>query len=162
MQRPSLRSIRRDPGTTVELEQALDLACTGDIWIFRGHSRFDRAIQTVTNAPVNHVAMVVALDDLPPLLWHAELGKALPDVWAGKHQRGVQLHDMRAAVEQWTGRYGQRGWFRQLTPDVTRDQEDALLRTIARWTARPSPAPPRWPGDGCAAAPGACRSPGRP
>ena len=32
-------------------------------------------------------------DDLPPLLWHAELGRSLPDVWTGEHQRGTQLRD---------------------------------------------------------------------
>ena len=35
---------------------------------------------------------------MPPLLWHAELGKSLPDAWTGQHQRGVQLHDLRDAV----------------------------------------------------------------
>ena len=43
----------------------------------------DQAIRVATNAPVNHVAMVVALDDLPPLLWHTELGQTLEDVWTG-------------------------------------------------------------------------------
>ena len=55
------------------LDDAIGLSATGDLWLFRGRSLADRAIQTVTNAPVNHVGMVVALDDLPPLLWHAEL-----------------------------------------------------------------------------------------
>jgi hypothetical protein len=30
--------------------------------------------------------MVVAIDDLPPLLWHAEMGRSLPDpgrFWSG-------------------------------------------------------------------------------
>jgi hypothetical protein len=31
--------------------------------------------------------MAVVLDDLPPLMWHAELGRSLPDVWSGKHHR---------------------------------------------------------------------------
>lgn len=130
-------SISATPG--VRLDEAVDLARTGDIWLFRGRTRADRAIRAVTNAPVNHVAMAVVLDDLPPLLWHAELGKGLLDVWAGKHHRGVQLHDMREAVLQWTGRYGQLAWFRQLTPEVTRTQEDAVLRTIARWDGTPFP-----------------------
>ena len=30
--------------------------------------------------------------DLPPLMWHAELGKSLQDMWTGNFQRGVQLH----------------------------------------------------------------------
>ena len=61
--------------------------------------------------------MAVVLDDLPPLMWHAELGRGLVDVWTGTHHRGVQLHDLRAAVEQWTGRYEQRAWLRQLDAD---------------------------------------------
>ena len=60
------------------LDEAVDTAATGDVWLFRGRSLADRAIQTVTNSPVNHVGMAVALDDLPPLLWHAELGSRCP------------------------------------------------------------------------------------
>ena len=56
----------------------------------------------MTNSPVNHVGMVVALDDLPPLLWHAELGRSLPDVWTGERQRGVQLHRLDDAVTTWS------------------------------------------------------------
>ena len=82
-----------EPGLT--LDDAVATAATGDIWLFRGRSLADRAIQAVTNSPVNHVGMVVALDDLPPLLWHAELGRSLPDVWTGERQRGVQLHMLR-------------------------------------------------------------------
>ena len=78
--------------SALPLAEAVATAATGDLWLFRGRSLADRAIQTVTNSPVNHVGMVVALDDLPPLLWHAELGRSLPDVWSGKRQRGVQLH----------------------------------------------------------------------
>ena len=76
--------------------EAVELTRTGDLWLFRGDSVADHAIRALTNAPVNHVGMAVVLDDLPPLMWHAELGKGLPDVWAGKHQRGVQLHDLEA------------------------------------------------------------------
>ena len=36
-------------------------------------------------------------------------------------------------------RYGQRGWLRQLDGTVTREQEDALLRTIARLDGTPFP-----------------------
>jgi hypothetical protein len=127
---------------TVTLNRALQETRTGDIWLFRGHSRPDRAIQTLSNAPVNHVGMTVAIDDLPPLIWHAELGDKLLDVWTGTHHRGVQLNDAAAAVEQWTQRYGQRAWLRQLSPHADRDQEDRLLRVIARMdgTAFPSTA----------------------
>lgn len=129
----------RPADSTIDLATAIEETRTGDIWIFRGRTVADAAIRMATNAPVNHVAMAVVLDDLPPLLWHAELGKGLLDVWAGTHQRGVQLHDLAAAVDQWTGRYAQRAWLRQLTPDVRRDQEDALLRVIARWDGTPFP-----------------------
>ena len=126
------------------LDEAVDLTRTGDVWIFRGESVADRAIRAVTNAPVNHVGMAVVLEDLPPLLWHAELGKSLPDVWTGQHQRGVQLHDLRDAVTTWRHRYGQRAWLRQLVGPaddggVTPEMEDAVLRAIARFDGRPFP-----------------------
>jgi len=63
-------------GTRLQLDQAVELARTGDLCLFRGHSGADRAIQTLTNAPVNHVGMAVVVDDLPPLMWHAELGRS--------------------------------------------------------------------------------------
>jgi hypothetical protein len=126
------------------LDEAVDLTRTGDVWIFRGASVADRAIRAVTNAPVNHVGMAVVLEDLPPLLWHAELGKSLPDVWTGQHQRGVQLHDLRDAVTTWRQRYGQRAWRRQRVGPaddggVSREMEDAVLRAVARFDGRPFP-----------------------
>lgn len=117
---------------TLTLDQALNETRTGDLWLFRGRSGPDRAIQTLTNAPVNHVGMTVAIDDLPPLIWHAELGDKLVDLWTGTNHRGVQLNDLRQAVLQWTQRYQQRCWLRQLTPNPTREQENKLLRVIAR------------------------------
>lgn len=125
--------------TVIDLDTALDLTRTGDLWLFRGRSGADHAIRAVTNSPVNHVAMAVVLDDLPPLLWHAELGRGLEDVWSGKRQRGVQLHDARAAVEQWVYRYGQRPWLRQLNVEVTPRMEDDVLETIARLDGTPFP-----------------------
>ncbi|MDH6244672.1 guanylate cyclase [Mycobacterium sp. OTB74] len=116
----------------VTLERALAETRTGDIWLFRGASGPDRTIQTLTNAPVNHVGMTVAIDDLPPLIWHAELGDKLECVWSGSHHRGVQLNDLRQAVERWVYVYGQRCWLRQLTPYATREQEDRLLKVVAR------------------------------
>ncbi|MDF1605647.1 hypothetical protein [Nocardioides sp. YIM 152315] len=124
---------------TLSLDQAVGLTRTGDLWLFHGHSVADHAIRIVTNAPVNHVGMAVVLDDLPPLMWHAELGKGLRDVWTDSHHRGVQLHDLRDSVVQWTGRYGQRAWLRQLDAAVTRAMEDAVLRTIARLDGTPFP-----------------------
>lgn len=128
------------------LERALDETRTGDIWLFRGHSGPDRAIQSMTNSPVNHVGMTVAVDDLPPLIWHAELGDELLDLWTGTHHRGVQLNDLRQAVERWTHTYGQRCWLRQLTPYATREQEDRMLRVIARMDGTPFPSTARLTG----------------
>ncbi len=119
-------------GNAVTLERALAETRTGDIWLFRGASKPDRAIQALTNAPVNHVGMTVAIDDLPPLIWHAELGDKLECLWSGGHHRGVQLNDLRAAVERWVYVYGQRCWLRQLTPYATREQEDRALKVVAR------------------------------
>ena len=127
------------PSKQLSLTEAVDLTRTGDIWLFRGTSAADRIIQTTTNSPVNHVGMAVVLDDLPPLMWHAELGQSLPDIWAGKHHRGVQLHDLHDAVVVWARRYGQRAWFRQLEGTVTPRMDDAVLRTIARLDGTPFP-----------------------
>jgi len=128
---------------SITLDEAVDLARTGDVWLFRGHTMADRAIQVATNSPVNHVGMSVAVEDLPPLMWHAELGRSLPDVWTGARHRGVQLHDLRDAVMIWAARYGQRAWLRQLDPAVSSDMEDAVLRTIARLDGTPFPSTAR-------------------
>ncbi len=123
----------------IPLDEALDATRTGDVWVFRGRSAADRAIQALTNSPVNHVGMSVVIDDLPPLMWHAELGRSLPDLWSGGRQRGAQLHDLREAVTTWAREYGQRPWLRQLDHRVTREMEDALLRTVARLDGTPFP-----------------------
>jgi hypothetical protein len=123
----------------IGLDEAIDLTRTGDVWLFRGRSMPDRAIRLATNSPVNHVGMSVVLEDLPPLMWHAELGKSLPDRWSGGHQRGVQLHDLRDAVLVWARRYGQRAWLRQLQSPVSAEMENAVLRTIARLDGTPFP-----------------------
>ncbi len=127
------------PGRRLTLDAAVDLTRTGDLWLFRGRSPADHAIRLLTNAPVNHVGMAVVLDDLPPLMWHAELGKGLRDVWTGEHHRGVQLHDLREAVIQWSRRYEQRAWIRQLDHTVTAAQEASVLKTIARLDGTPFP-----------------------
>ncbi|HET8619106.1 MAG TPA: hypothetical protein VFM27_09120 [Acidimicrobiales bacterium] len=124
---------------TLALDEAVATASTGDLWLFRGRSLADRAIRAATNSPVNHVGMVVALDDLPPLLWHAELGRSLPDVWSGSHQRGVQLHLLAGAVTTWRERYGQRAWVRLLDGTIERHHEDRLMEVIARFDGRPFP-----------------------
>src|SRR3954451_3178574 len=109
--------------TELSLDEAIATTVTGDIWLFRGRSVADRAIQTMTNSPVNHVGMVVALDDMQPLLWHAELGRSLRNVCTGERQRGVQLHVLRDAVTIWAEKYGQRAYMRQLEPKVEREHE---------------------------------------
>ena len=83
--------------------------------------------------------MVVALEDLPPLLWHAELGRSLPDVWTGERQRGVQLHVLADAVRTWGERYGQRAYLRQLEGELTRAHEDELIKVIERFDGRSFP-----------------------
>ena len=128
------------PDIALTLADAVAAAQTGDVWLFRGRSIADRAIQTVTNSPVNHVGMVVALDDLPPLLWHAELGRSLPDVWTGERQRGVQLHRLDEAVTTWSQKYNQRGWVRQLTGGtLERHHEDRLMEVIERYDGKAFP-----------------------
>ena len=126
-------------GSSVTLADALDHARTGDLWLFRGRSMADKMIRLTTNAPVNHVAMAVVLDDLPPLLWHAEASGSLPDVWAGDNQRGAQLHRMVDAVDRWTGRYDQLPYTRQLDARVTRHMEDQLLGVINHYDGRHFP-----------------------
>ncbi len=120
---------------TLALDDALATASTGDIWLFRGRSLADVAIRLGTNSPVNHVGMVVAIDDLPPLLWHAELGRSLPDVWTGERQRGVQLHVLREAVRTWRERYRQDAWVRQLEGKIERRHEDRVMEVIERLRA---------------------------
>jgi hypothetical protein len=134
------------PRTVITLDRACELVRTGDIWVFRGSSGADRAIRGLTNAPVNHVGMAIALDDLPPMMWHAELGRSLRDLWTGEHQRGVQLHDLREAVLQWGHRYGQRPWLRQLEGPVGAQHEDGALRAVARLDGTPFPSTARLTG----------------
>lgn len=100
----------------------------------------------MTNSPVNHVGMAVAIDDMPPLIWHAELGDKLLDLWTGDHHRGVQLNDLRQAAERWMTTYDQRCWMRQLTPYATREQEDRMLQVIARMDGTPFPSTARLTG----------------
>ena len=124
-------------------EEAVATTRTGDIWLFRGRSLADRAIQTLTNSPVNHVGMAVALDDMPPLLWHAELGKSLPDAWTGERQRGVQLHKLADAVRTWDEKYDQRAWVRHLEGgEITREHEDRLIQVIDKYDGKPFPTTP--------------------
>jgi hypothetical protein len=120
-------------------DDAVATTATGDIWLFRGRSMADLTIRALTNSPVNHVGMTVAIDDLPPLLWHAELGRSLPDVWTGERHRGVQLHLLAEAVRTWNMRYRQRAWVRQLDGPVQRYHEDRLMEVIERFDGRPFP-----------------------
>ncbi|MFT6392002.1 MAG: hypothetical protein ACJA14_001519 [Ilumatobacter sp.] len=115
---------------SLTMREAAHTARTGDVFLFRGPSVADRAIRAVTNSPVNHVGMVIALDDLPPLLWHAELGQSLPDVWAGESHRGTQLHRLTDAVATWHHKYGQAAWMRRIDIDATREMEDQVLRVV--------------------------------
>ncbi len=125
--------------STVTLGEAAALTRTGDLWLFRGVTAADHAIRLATNAPVNHVSLAVTIDDLPPMMWHAELGRRLLDLWTGTHHRGAQLHDLPAAVERWTGLRHQRVFFRQLEPAAGRTEEDGALKAIARWNGTSFP-----------------------
>jgi hypothetical protein len=131
------------PDMHISLDEALDLTRTGDLWLFRGRKLADRTVQVTTNSPVDHVGMSVVIDDLPALMWHAELGRSLLDLWSGTHQRGAQLHDLRDAVLIWATRYGHRAWLRQLDPPLTPEVEDAVLRSIARMDGTPFPSAAR-------------------
>jgi hypothetical protein len=126
-------------GEHLSLDRAVRLTRTGDVWLFRGRTRADRTIRVATNSPVNHVGMSVVIEDLPALMWHAELGRALPDLWSGTHQRGAQLHDLSRAVTVWATKYHQQVWLRQLDCPLTRQMDDAVLRTIARLDGTPFP-----------------------
>jgi hypothetical protein len=123
----------------ISADEALRAARTGDIWLFRGPSMADRAIRFATNSPVNHVAMAVVIDDLPPLLWHTELGHSLDDVWSGDRHRGAQLNLLHEALPVWIDRYGQRAFVRELEADVSREMEDQLLGVIHHHNGKPFP-----------------------
>ena len=112
---------------------------TGDVWLFRGRSHADKAIRLFTNSPVNHVGMVVAIDDLPPLIWHAELGASLTDAWTGTKARGAQLHRLEHAVSVWTHTYGQKAWMRQIDIEATTEMENAILATVNQFDGRAFP-----------------------
>jgi hypothetical protein len=127
------------PTTSLTLRDAVDAAATGDVWLFRGRSVADRAIRLVTNSPVNHVGVVLAIDDLPPLIWHAELGASMPNVWTGERDRGAQLHHLDRAVSVWTNRYGQQPWCRHIDIDVTADMENRALSVVAEYSGRAFP-----------------------
>jgi hypothetical protein len=117
--------------TRIGLDEAASITRSGDIWLFTGRKLADRAIRAATNSPVNHVGVVLAIDDLPPLLWHAELGQSSIDVWTGKRQRGAQLHRLTEAASTWVNKYGQRAYFRQLDPIATPDMENSALAVVA-------------------------------
>ena len=128
--------------TPVPLEQAQAHARTGDLWLFRGRTVADRAIQAATNAPVNHVGLVVVVDDLPPLLWHAALDPKLADVWRADHHRGAQLNRLDDAALRWRD-LGNRAWSRHIHPELTADHERRLLEVIDEYDGRPFPTGPR-------------------
>lgn len=127
----------------ISLQEGLGVARTGDLWIFRGRTVVNKVMHAATNSPVNHVGVTVAVDDLPPLLWHAEIGRSMYDYWAGRHHRGTQLHDLREAVRRWQDRYGQRAFLRQLAPEVGQVEEDRMLLSIGRLDGVGFPSYPR-------------------
>lgn len=130
---------RRVTTERMTIDEAAAIAASGDVWLFTGRKLADRAIRAATNSPVNHVAMVLAIDDLPPLLWHAELGQSVTDVWTGRHHRGAQLHRLVEAVDTWVNRYGQTAYFRQVDPVATPEMEDAALAVVDEYNGRSFP-----------------------
>lgn len=124
---------------SLSLAEAVAETRSGDLWLFTGYKLADRAIRAATNSPVNHVSMALAIDDLPPLLWHSELGQSLPDVWVGEHRRGAQLHRLADAVTTWVHRYGQRAYFRHLDPVATAEMENAALAVVEEFGGRRFP-----------------------
>ena len=130
---------QRGAASAMTFEEAASITRSGDVWLFTGRKLADRAIRAATNSPVNHVAMVLAIDDLPPLLWHAELGRSMADVWTGELQRGAQLHRLTEAADTWVNRYGQRAFFRQLDPIAGVDMENAALAVVQELSGRRFP-----------------------
>jgi len=116
----------------LSLDQAVDLTRTGDVWVFRGASVADRAIQAVTNAPVNHVGMAVVLEDLPPLLWHAELGRSLPDVWTGERQRG-ERGQPGWRYRLWASYDAAQGWIVVTIIGAAIGLNAAFLNIVTEW-----------------------------
>ena len=137
---------RTTPEPRLSFAGAVELTRTGDLWLFRGSSAADRAIRVTTNSPVNHVGMAIVLDDLPPLMWHAELGRSLPDVWSGTHQRGVQLHDLADAVTRLGAPLRPAGLAAPAGPAGDPAMEDAVLRTVAKLDGTPFPSTARLAG----------------
>lgn len=126
-------------GDPISLATAMDTASTGDIWLFRGTKVNDRMVQVTTNSPVNHVAMAVAIGDLPPLLWHTESSPSVVDVWTGERHPGVLLQRLDEAVQVWASRWHQRPYVRQLSPALDQAAEDELLRVINEYDGRRFP-----------------------
>lgn len=124
---------------SVTFSAAADATTTGDIWLFRGSKLNDRFVHAATNSPVNHVAMAVAIEDLPPLLWHTEAKPSTDDVWTGTRHSGVQLQRLEEAVEVWQGRWKHQVFVRQLDPQIQRTHEDELLRVINEYSGRRFP-----------------------
>lgn len=123
----------------VALASAMDVTSTGDIWLFRGRKANDRFVRAATNSPVNHVAMAVALDDLPPLLWHTESTPSAIDVWSGDWHSGVQLQRLDQAVETWTTRWGHRPFVPHISPAIERPVEVMYLTAIEHRKNRSNP-----------------------
>jgi hypothetical protein len=83
-----------------------------------------------------------------PALVEARRAASADAVAAAARERSAdrstrELHDPRAAVVTWRQRYGQRAWLRQLVGPaddggVTREMEDAVLRTVPATTGGPS------------------------
>ena len=125
--------------SVVACEEAVATASTGDIWLFRGTAVADWTIRAATNSPVNHVGMVVALDDLPPLLWHAELGRSLPDVWTDSgNAECSSIASLTPSPHGIPATSSAPGCASSSGP-IERYHEDRVLEVIERFDGRPFP-----------------------
>ena len=54
--------------TRISLDEAASITRSGDIWLFTGRKLADRAIRAATNSPVNHVGVVLAIEEDPSMM----------------------------------------------------------------------------------------------
>lgn len=132
---------------------------TGDIISFAGASPLDYAIQMVEGEPYTHVGMILNFDNN---LWFWDApgeGETFPDPISGnKNQTGARVALLSDILDYYMGSGGEvEMWWRQLTPAVTPEQNDALMTFIKLADGTPFPGsdlkmPPPWNlGEGFAA-----------
>jgi hypothetical protein len=83
--------------------------------------------------------MAVALDDLPPLLWHSELGRSLPDVWTGERQRRRAAAPAPGRGDDLAAALRPAGLESGADGTIERHHEDRLMEMIDRFDGQPFP-----------------------